>query len=128
MPLTLQETLVLLVPVTVAAKVCVLPKTIEAVAGVMVTVMEEGVGGGGGGSGVGLTLPVLPAQPRVHAAKARRVRIGSVAKCRRVAVRDSLRPFCERGHMKWRNAGEGPGKKERLGVGHLLRERKAGTL
>ncbi len=51
-PLTLQETLVLLVPVTVAAKVCALPKSNEAVLGVMVAVMEEGVGGGGGGSGV----------------------------------------------------------------------------
>src|SRR5258708_22109482 len=49
-PLTLQETLVLLVPVTVAAKVCALPKSNEAVVGVMVAEMEEGGRGGGGGS------------------------------------------------------------------------------
>lgn len=48
MPLTLHETVVSVAPVTVAAKLCVFPKRSETVAGVMVTVIEEGVGGGGG--------------------------------------------------------------------------------
>ena len=121
-PLTLQETLALLVPVTVAVRVCVLPKSNEAVLGVMVTVMEEGLGGGGGGTIVGFTLPVLPAQPEVHAARARRVRIGRVATHGRAAVCDSLRVSSGRGRMKWRNAVEGPGTGERLGVRRFLRE------
>jgi len=81
MPLTLQETLVSVAPVTVAAKVCVLPKRSETVAGVMVTVIEEGVGGGdGGGTTAEPAPPLLPAQPTEHAAVARRARIGSAAK------------------------------------------------
>ena len=87
MPFTLQETVVSVAPVTAAAKVCVLPKRSEAVAGVMVTEMEEGVGGGGGGGTTAvLAPPVLPAQPKVHAAVARRVRIDSAAKRECVAV------------------------------------------
>jgi hypothetical protein len=83
MPLTLQETVVSMAPVTVARKVCVLPKRSEAVAGVMVTVTEEeGGGGGGGGTTTELALapPVLPAQPSVQAAAPRRMRSGSAAK------------------------------------------------
>jgi hypothetical protein len=82
MPLTLQETVVSVAPVTVAAKVCVLPKRSETVAGVMVTVIEEGAGGGGGGATAELAPapPLLPAQPTAHAAVARRARIGSVAR------------------------------------------------
>ena len=81
-PLTLQETVVSVAPVTVAVKVCVLPKTSEAVAGVMVTVTEEEGGGGGGGTTteLALVLPVLPAQPSVQAAVAKRMRSGSAAK------------------------------------------------
>src|SRR6266849_6607843 len=83
MALTLQETVVPAAPVTVAVKVCVLPKRSEAVAGVMVTVTEEEGGGGGGGTTTGLALapPVLPAQPSVQAAVERRMRSGSAAKC-----------------------------------------------
>jgi hypothetical protein len=66
MPLTFQETVVSVAPVTVAAKVCVLPKRTEAVAGVIVTA-EGGGGGSGGGTTVEAALapPVLPAQPSV---------------------------------------------------------------
>jgi hypothetical protein len=46
--LTLQVTLVSVAPVTVAVKVCALPKSSEAVAGVMATLMEDGVGVGVG--------------------------------------------------------------------------------
>src|SRR5258707_7579484 len=71
--LTLQETLVLLVPVTVAAKVCALPKSNEAVLGVMVAVMEEGGGGGGGGKRVVL-IPSLAAAHAIRpTAQARKV-------------------------------------------------------
>jgi len=78
-PLTLQETVVSVAPVTVAVKVCVLPKTSEAVAGVMVAVTEEG-GDGGTTTELALVLPVLPAQPSVQAAVAKRMRSGSAAK------------------------------------------------
>ena len=78
MALTLHETVVSAAPVTVADKVCVLPRRSEAVAGVMVTLMDEG--GGGGGIIVELAPAVLPAQPTVLVAAARRVRMGSVAR------------------------------------------------
>ena len=76
MVLTLQETVVSAAPVTVAEKVCVLPRRSEAEAGVMVTLMDEG----GGGIIVELALLVLPAQPTVLAAAARRARMGSAAR------------------------------------------------
>ena len=70
------------VPVTVAVKVCALPKRSEMAAGVMVTVMGEGVGCGGGGptADVAPVPPVLPAQPTVKAADEKRMRSGSAAK------------------------------------------------
>ena len=83
MPLMLQETVVSVAPMTVAEKVCVLPKRTEAVAGVMVTVTaEDGGGGSGGGTAVEAALapPVLPAQPSVQAATEKRMRSGSAAK------------------------------------------------
>jgi len=80
MALTLHETVVSAAPVTVAEKVCVLPRRSEAEAGVMVTLMDEGGGGGGGGIIVELALPVLPAQPTVLVAAARRARMGSAAR------------------------------------------------
>jgi hypothetical protein len=126
MPFTLQETVGSVAPVTAAAKVCVLPKRSEAVAGAMVTVIEEGaVGGGGGGTTAVLAPPVLPAQPRVHAAAARRVRIDSAAKRECVAVSDSVRAFCGRGRMLGRNAGEGPGRRARGGARLWLAEANA---
>ena|SRR4029077_11953419 len=89
MALTFQETVVSVVPVTLAEKVCELPRRSEVVAGVTVTVTAEG---GGGGSGGGTTVeaalapPVLPAQPSVKAAAEKRMRSGSAAK-RGCAVR-----------------------------------------
>ena len=80
MALTLHETVVSAAPVTVAEKVCVFPRRSEEEAGVMVTVMDEGGGGGGGGIIVELAPPVLPAQPTVLEAAARRARMGSVAR------------------------------------------------
>jgi hypothetical protein len=83
MALTFQETVVSVVPVTLAEKVCELPRRSEVVAGVTVTVTAEG---GGGGSGGGTTVeaalapPVLPAQPSVQAAAEKRMRSGSAAK------------------------------------------------
>ena len=68
-------------PVTVAVKVCALPKTSEMAAGVMVTVMDEGDGAGaGGGTTAAFVPPVLPAQPSVKAAEEKRIRSGSAAK------------------------------------------------
>ena len=46
MPLTVQETLVFVAPDTAEVKVCELPKSTDAVAGVTATLMEEGVGVG----------------------------------------------------------------------------------
>jgi hypothetical protein len=80
MALTLQETVVSAAPVTVAVKVCVLPKRSEAVAGVMVTATEEEGGDGGTTTELALAPPVLPAQPSVQAAVERRMRSGSAAK------------------------------------------------
>jgi hypothetical protein len=79
MAVTLHETVVSAAPVTLAEKVCVFPRRSEAEAGVMATVMDEG-GGGGGGIIVELAPPVLPAQPTVLAAAARRARVGSAAR------------------------------------------------
>jgi hypothetical protein len=50
-PLTLHDTVVSPAPVTVGVKACVLPKSSEAVAGVRVTLIEDGVGVGVGGGG-----------------------------------------------------------------------------
>lgn len=78
--LTVHETVVSAEPVTVAVKVCVLPKRSEVAAGVIVTVMDEGVGGGGGDVATDdLVPPVLPAQPSVRAAAKRRMKSGSAA-------------------------------------------------
>ena len=56
MPLTVQETLVLVAPDTAEVKVCELPKRTDAVAGVTATLMDEGVGVGG----VGATELAIP--------------------------------------------------------------------
>ena len=122
MPLMLQETVVSVAPVTVAAKVCVLPKRTEAVAGVIVTA-EGGGGSGGGGTTAEAALapPVLPAQPSVKAATEKRMRSGSAEKHGLTASLDSVRAFSERGRMVRRNAGEGPGKGARAGGPHFLR-------
>ena len=81
--LTLQVTLVSVAPVTVAVKVCELPKSTETVAGVTVTLIEDGVGvGGGTGGGGGWTTAESPlAQPAAHATAAKRVKIVSAGKC-----------------------------------------------
>ena len=83
MLLTLHVTLVSVAPVTVAVKVCDLPKSTERVAGVTVTLMEDGVGVGGGiGGGGGWTTAVSPlAQPAAHATAAKRTKIASAGKC-----------------------------------------------
>src|SRR6266404_1873097 len=108
MPLTLQEMLVSVAPVTVAVKVCALPKSNEAVAGITVTLMEEGGWIGGGGW---TTAETPPPQPTVHAAVARRTRIGNAGKRGCDAGEETVTAFCERGRMLRRNAGEGPGSR-----------------
>jgi hypothetical protein len=77
-----QDTLVFVVPVTVAVKVCGLPKSTEAVAGVTVTLMEDGVGvGGGTEGGGGWTTAESPlAQPAAHATVAKRTKIANAGK------------------------------------------------
>jgi hypothetical protein len=120
MPLTLQETVVSVAPVTVAAKVCVLPKRSETVAGVMVTVIEEGVGGG---TTAEPAPPLLPAQPTEHAAVARRARIGSAAKSGCAAPLDSVQAFCGRGRMCGEMQAKGHGR-ERGAVRGLVCQRE----
>ena len=80
--MTLHETVVSMAPLTVAVKVCVLPKSSEDVAGNMVTVTAEGVGGGAGDGGIaaGLELAVLPAQPRTHPDMLRTARMRRTAR------------------------------------------------
>jgi len=107
-PFMLQDTAMLVEPVTVGVRVCALPSRTEDVVGVTVTLMEEGVGVGGGDGGI-TEVATPPLQPRVHAAVARRMRIASAGKrgdC--TALRELLPAFCERGRMPRRNAGEGP--------------------
>lgn len=96
-PLTLQETVVSVAPVTVAEKFCVAPSRGAATSGVMVTVTV----GGGGGGGATATRPAVPpaAQPAIDADTARSARIGRDGKKRRISRRDLLRFFCERGRM-----------------------------
>jgi hypothetical protein len=110
-PLTLHETVVLLAPVTVGVKACALPKRSEAVAGVRVTLMEDGVGVGVGGGGGGWTadelVTALP-QPTVNPMASRRARSTHSQARNGVGWRRPMLAFCERGRMVRRNAGEGP--------------------
>src|SRR5579859_3691965 len=108
MPLTVQETLVSVVPVTFARKVCEVPRRSEAAAGVTVTAIAAGTGGGSGGVATGevTLLTVLAAQPWLQAAAARSTRNGRAMNGRWST--QALLPFCERGRMPRRNAGEGP--------------------
>ena len=105
-PFTAQVTLVSAAPVTVAVNVCVLPSSTEALAGEMVTEIDEGAGGGVEGEAEAATLPLLPAQPMVNDAKAMSMRSGNARQrdlgCGATAM------VCERGRMQRRNAGEGP--------------------
>src|SRR5216684_4156690 len=106
MLLTLHETLLFVAPETEEVKVCELPKSTDAVAGVTVTLMEEGVGVGD----VGVTeLAIPPPQPAAHAAAARRVRI-SAAEGDCTVAQESVTAFSERGRMHRRNAGEVPAR------------------
>ena len=72
MPLTVQVTLVSVAPVTVAVKLCALPKSTEAVAGATVTLTDAGDGIGGGGCGGWTTAENPPAHPVTHVTVARR--------------------------------------------------------
>ena len=106
MLLTLHETLLFVAPETVEVKVCELPKSTDAVAGVTVTLTEEGIGGGG----VGMTeLAIAPPQPAAHAAAASRARTSAAERGCTVA-QESETAFSERGRMHWRNAGEVPAR------------------
>ena len=62
MPLTVQEALVFVAPDTAALKVCELPKSTDAVAGVTTTLMEEEEGVGVGGVGT-TELAIPPPHP-----------------------------------------------------------------
>ena len=73
-PLTLQETVVSVAPVTAAEKFCVAPSRGAAASGVMVTVTAGGGGGGGGTTATTPAVPLAPAQPAIHAGVARRAR------------------------------------------------------
>jgi hypothetical protein len=78
-PLTLQDTSVLVAPVTVGVNVCVVPKSSEAVRGVTLTLTEAGAGVGGGGWTTGVLATKL-AQPRVLPALTSRTRVSTVGK------------------------------------------------
>ena len=112
MPLTLQDTAVLVEPATVGVKVCVLPSRTEDVVGVTVTLTEEGAGVGGGADGL-TEVETPPLQPKVHAAVARRMRFARAGKrCDCAALQELPPALCERGRMPRRNAGEGPASRD----------------
>jgi hypothetical protein len=81
MPLMLHVTVASVAPVTVALKVCVLPKSSETVAGLTVTLMEDGAGVGDGGGGDWTPAEIPPPQPAAHATVAKRTRIGNAREC-----------------------------------------------
>lgn len=99
-PLTLQETPVFDVPVTLAANCCVCPRITEAVEGVTLTVTFGGGGGGGGGEGA----EVVPAQPASdtskisatpkHTAVGRTCRLGLFISIALVSVEVSFTYLC----------------------------------
>jgi hypothetical protein len=78
-----------------AVKVCELPNSSEAVAGVTVMLMEVGGGGVGGGTAEVVTLPP---QPAMHAAEANSMRIGSAVDRNGKFTQEALFAFCERDH------------------------------
>ena len=125
MPLMLQETAVSVAPVTVALRVCAVPRSTDPLAGVTVTLMDAGVGVGGMGlGGADTTEPAIPPpQPTVHVAPARR------ARARRMRERGCrLAPefaiaFFERGRIHWRNAGEVPAETVKASRSDAVRER-----
>ena len=85
-------------PVTLGVKICVLPRRTDDVAGVRVTLTEEGVRVGAGDDGL-TEVDTPPLQPRVHAAVTRRTRIAGAGKCDCAALQELLPAFCERGRM-----------------------------
>ena len=106
---TLQVTLVLVLFVTVAAKVCEFPSRTDPLGGVTDTLIA---GGGGGG---GATEPEPPAaQPCIHTHIARAPRSSPKARAWLEWLdRQIIFTFTElgvRGRMQGRNAGEGPAK------------------
>src|SRR5882757_6785763 len=107
MPLTVQETLVFVAPDTAEVKVCELPKSTDAVAGVTATLMEEGVGVGGVGT---MELAIPPPHPATQTAIATKSGVCGARECECAVARESVTAFSERGRMHWRNAGEVPAK------------------
>jgi hypothetical protein len=109
MPLTLQETLLFVEPVTVALRLCEVPNSKDAVAGDTAT-LTGGVDGAGAGVGdVDATGPAIPPlQPAIQAAVARRPKISRDGECGNSAAQELMTMFGERGRMQRRNAGEGP--------------------
>ena len=85
-------------PVTLGVKVCVLPRRTEDVVGVRVTLTEEGVRVGAGDDGL-TEVDTPPLQPRVHAAVTRRTRTAGAGKRDCAALRGLLPAFCKRGRM-----------------------------
>jgi hypothetical protein len=106
-PFTLQDTAVLVEPVTLGVKVWVLPRRTDDVVGVTVTLTEEGAGVGVGPDGA-TEVETPPLQPKMHATVARRMRIARAEKRDCAALQELLPAFCERVPMPRRNAGEGP--------------------
>ena len=95
--MTLHRTRVSVVPVTAEAKVCGLPSRTDAVAGVTVTRMEDGVGVGTGGFGT-TELAIPPPQPAAHAAAASSAN-NSPAEDGCTVAQESVTAFSERGRM-----------------------------
>jgi hypothetical protein len=100
-------------------KVCALPNSSEADAGVMVTLMEDGVGVGVGG---GWTTAETPLQPTAHTTVPRRTRTESAGRYGCDARCWLLTAFGEMGRMQQRRQAKGQGKKQAR-----VRRRKRGA-
>ena len=125
-PLTLQDTSVLVAPVTVPVNVCVVPKSSEAVKGVTLTLTEAGAGVGGGGWATG-DLATKLAQPMAHPAATSTARVSTIGERLCDALCEWLPASCERGRMVRRNAGEGPQESVLCSVIAFFLEETPGT-
>ena len=117
-PLTLHDTEVLLVLVTVATNDCEFPSVMFPDSGVTLTSMEGDDGGGGGGPPL---VAALCEQP--HAVLAANMKMIACAKRRRRTFDEDLKGrsnvACEGGRMRWMEAGGGPAKEKRMNTRNL---------
>ena len=109
-PLTAHDTSMFVVFVTVAAKVCELPKITAPLVGLTVTTMAGGGGGGGGGVMTELKPPPQPCNHALAASVSRQMNFDSTRHCNELALVVGFDFLRERNRMAQWNAGEVPAK------------------